>query len=147
MLFNLAINNSYQWQSHIAEHSFGKKAVRPNPIITNLLQRCNFVENMGTGINKIKELCLESNVKEPDFVFNEFFTVIFNREQIYKGLNEGLNSLLKTIIKAPGLQNKELSERLNGRPIKTIERQISELVKHNKAERKGSKKTGGHYAI
>jgi ATP-dependent DNA helicase RecG len=79
MSFNLVISGSCQWQSDIAEHSFGKKAVRRNPIITNLLQQCNFVENMGTGINKIKELCIESNVKEPVFVFNEFFTVIFKR--------------------------------------------------------------------
>ena len=68
-------------------------------------------------------------------------------EGLNAGLNEGLNSLLQTIIKYPGLQNKGLSEKLGNRPVKTIERQISELVKLNKVKRKGSKKTGGYYAI
>ncbi len=98
---------------------------------------------MGTGINKIKRLCAENNVEEPTFIFNEFFTVVFKR----KLENEGLNSLLQTIIKYPGLQNKGLSEKPGNRPVKTIERQISELVKLNKVKRKGSKKTGGYYAI
>ncbi|MEA3448725.1 MAG: ATP-binding protein [Bacteroidota bacterium] len=131
--------------------TFGKKAVRRNPVITNLLQRCNYVENMGTGINKIKMQCAENNVEEPNFIFNEFFTVVFKRKFGNKGLNEGLNeglkSLLQTIIKYPGLQNKGLSEKLNNRPVKTIERQISGLMKLNKVKRKGRKKTGGYYAI
>jgi ATP-dependent DNA helicase RecG len=79
----------------------------------------------------------------------------FRNEGLNKGLNEGLseelseglNSLLQTILKYPGLQNKELSERLNNRPIKTIERQISELVKLKIVERRGSKKTGGYYVV
>jgi len=54
---------------------------------------------------------------------------------------------LEKIKKYPGLQNKELSERLNNRPVKTIERQLSFLVKMKKIERKGSKKTGGYYAV
>ena len=60
----------------LSSATFGKKAVRRNPIITNLLQRCNFVENMGTGINKIRQLCFENNIPDPEFIFNDFFTVI-----------------------------------------------------------------------
>jgi predicted HTH transcriptional regulator len=45
--------------------------VRRNPIITNLLQRCNFVENMGTGITKIKDLCIANNTLVPEFTFDE----------------------------------------------------------------------------
>jgi predicted HTH transcriptional regulator len=63
MSCSIAISGIYQRQLWITEHSFGKKAVRRNPIITNLLQRCNFVENMGTGINKIKDLCADNDTE------------------------------------------------------------------------------------
>jgi len=38
-----------------------------------------------------------------------------------------------------------LSVILNNRPLKTIDRQLSQLVKLNWIERKGSKKTGGYF--
>jgi predicted HTH transcriptional regulator len=46
---------------------------------------------MGTGITKIKDLCIANNSLVPDFVFDEFFTVIFKREQITERLNGELN--------------------------------------------------------
>jgi predicted HTH transcriptional regulator len=45
----------------------------------------------------------------------------------------------------PGIQSKELSIYLNNRPIKTIARQIKELVQKNLIERIGSKKAGGYF--
>lgn len=45
----------------INSQNFGKKTLRRNPLIAGLLQRCNLMENMGTGINKIKELCAINN--------------------------------------------------------------------------------------
>ncbi|MFA5196392.1 MAG: hypothetical protein WC401_11395 [Bacteroidales bacterium] len=56
---------------------------------------------MNTGINKIKE---------PDFIFNEFFTVIFKRLRLNEEINEGVNELYLTIIKNPGLRVPALSE-------------------------------------
>jgi len=52
---------------------------------------------------------------------------------------------LDAIIKNPGIQARDLSVRLDNRPLKTIERQISELTKRKFIERIGSRKTGGYF--
>jgi predicted transcriptional regulator len=44
-----------------------------------------------------------------------------------------------------GLKAKDISQKLNNRPIKTIERQMNQLIKFGLVERKGSRKTGGYY--
>ncbi|MCK4643353.1 hypothetical protein KAU32_06925 [bacterium] len=62
-----------------------------------------------------------------------------------EGLNEGLKTLLECIRVNPGIQAKDISKLLNNRPIKTIERQISDLKNRQLIERKGSRKTGGYY--
>ena len=61
------------------------------------------------------------------------------------GLNGGLNLLVETIRQNPGIQARELSDALEGRPIKTIERQIKTLADAGLIERRGSKKTGGYH--
>ena len=66
-------------------------------------------------------------------------------EGINEGLNEGLKSLLKVIKENPGIKAKDVSLRLDGRPIKTIERQITTLIDSKLIERRGSRKTGGYF--
>jgi ATP-dependent DNA helicase RecG len=66
-------------------------------------------------------------------------------EGLNEGLSEGLKSLLATIRKNPGIQAKDLSPLLENRPLKTIERQIKELVTQQFIERRGSRKTGGYW--
>ena len=66
-----------------------------------------------------------------------------------EGLNEGATAALVSLVKAikrnPGIQLKELSAILDNRPIKTMERQISNLIAAGLVERMGSKKTGGYF--
>jgi len=62
-------------------------------------------------------------------------------------VNEGLRSLLAAIIKNPGVQAKDLPALLENRPLKTIERQIRELVIQHLIQRRGSRKTGGYWAV
>ena len=61
-------------------------------------------------------------------------------------LNEGLKSILNLIASNPGIKAKEISAFfLKQRPIKTIYRQINDLIILGKIKRKGSKKTGGYF--
>lgn len=62
-----------------------------------------------------------------------------------EGLNEGLKSLLERIEETPGIKAKDLSRRLEDRPVKTIERQIKTLIEKRLIERRGSRKTGGYF--
>jgi ATP-dependent DNA helicase RecG len=52
---------------------------------------------------------------------------------------------LEIIRTSPGIQAKNIPQLLGNRPLKKIERQIGELIKLKKIERRGSKKTGGYY--
>lgn len=62
------------------------------------------------------------------------------------GLNEGLKFLLMVIKENPGIQIKELAEKLN-RSIDTLDKQIKKLTEINLVERRGSKKTGGYWMV
>jgi ATP-dependent DNA helicase RecG len=45
----------------------------------------------------------------------------------------------------PGIQGRALSILLSNRPLKTIERQIKQLILKQLIERRGSRKTGGYW--
>ncbi len=136
-----------------------KHPSRPhNKIVAEIFFKAGFIEAWGRGISKIINGFKLEKLSIPVFEAKMGGIVVtVNRHtkksndelngELNEGLNEGLNSLLQTIIKYPGLQNKGLSEKLNNRPVKTIERQISELIKLNKVKRKGSKKTGGYFVV
>ena len=84
-------------------------------------------------------------------------------EELSEGLNEGLNEglsdfttreltdslilLLNAVSKHPGSKVRKLSTVLNNKPIKTIERQVGQLIKKGLIERIGSKKTGGYFLV
>ena len=130
------------------KENFGKKAVRRNQLIASLLQRCRFVENMGTGINKIKQLCKENGNHEPIFEFDSFYTVIFNRVKggVKGGVKGNEEILLKLIFESPGKRTNELAEILET-PKRTVEKWIKKLRDGNKIIYKGSNKIGGYFAL
>ena len=64
-----------------------------------------------------------------------------------EGLNEGLKSLYSAVVKNPGIKAKDLTAVLENRPLKTIERQIKNLLVLNLIERRGSRKTGGYWVV
>ncbi len=58
---------------------FGTKSVLRNPNIAALLHRVDYIEKMGTGINKIRLLIKEAKLPPPKFEFGTFFTITFKR--------------------------------------------------------------------
>lgn len=135
-----------------------------NPLIAETLYRSKDIEKWGSGLRRISEECKAAGVKVDFRKTKSGFVVTFYRpemtvkpaeekkskglnEGISEGLNEGLKSLLAAVKDNPGIKAKDLSLRLEGRPIKTIERQIKTLVNRNLIERRGSRKTGGYYVI
>ena len=116
------------------------------------MHRTNYVEKIGSGINRIKKLIREYGLEVNFEVDSDWFRIIFYRklqrskadEGLNEGLNEGLKTLLNLIKNNHGIKAKDVSELLN-KPIKTIERHIKELTQKELIERRGSKKTGGYY--
>ena len=140
----------------LTEKEFGKKAVRRNQIIASILQRANLVENMGTGINKIRRLLKESGCSEPEFEFGSFFTIIFKRDIsgkfVASGEESSEESSEETADKIMGLMSEnshitisELAKRLEI-TTRAIEKQIAGLKKKGQLKRIGPTK-GGYWEV
>ncbi len=151
-----------------------KHKSRPyNPLIASTFFRAGFVESWGRGIEKINEACKVAGSPVPDFkIKKEDFMIKFflneiskekDNEGISEGINEGINegiseginegisegikSVLNVIKDNPGIKARAISTILDNRSIKTIERQLSTLIKRQLVEYKGSKKVGGYYIL
>ena len=55
----------------------GRKSVRRNALIADLLHRIAFIEKAGTGIKRIRDEVREQGCPEPEFEANGFFTATF----------------------------------------------------------------------
>lgn len=61
------------------ERDFGKKSVLRNPDIANLMQRIDYIEKMGTGINRIQTLIKKAGLPPVTYEFSSFVTAVFYR--------------------------------------------------------------------
>ena len=55
----------------------GKKSVRRNPLIADLLHRIDLIEKAGTGIGRMRDAARDHGSPEPTFQVDDFFTCSF----------------------------------------------------------------------
>ncbi len=72
----------------VAEADLGKKSVLRNPLIADLLNRADYIEKMGTGVNKMRRLMKAAGLKRPKFESTGFLTISFVRPGFYLGSSE-----------------------------------------------------------
>ncbi|MCL1981883.1 MAG: hypothetical protein FWG53_02165, partial [Clostridiales bacterium] len=65
----------------ITDENFGAISITRNSNIASMFYRIGFIEQMGTGIEKMKRAAKEANVAEPEFNLHNFFKVTFRRNQ------------------------------------------------------------------
>ena len=99
------ITNPGGLPSELTAEDFGTKSVARNPVVASLLQRADYIERIGTGINRIRAAVEESGACSVEFSFSDFFSTIFSF-----AINGGLNGRLNQQ-KPKGLDE---SGRLNG---------------------------------
>jgi len=63
----------------ITRENFGTVTITRNPVIASMFFRIDFIEQMGTGIGRMRDAARNANVAEPEFEFNGFFRVTFRR--------------------------------------------------------------------
>ena len=64
------------------EEDLGSRSVPRNPLLFNMLYRMKLVEQIGSGIRRIHDACLEHGVAEPDIhVSPDWLTVTFPRQE------------------------------------------------------------------
>ena len=63
----------------ITPENFGTVSITRNSTIATLLHRSDYIEQMGTGIERMRNAAREAQVKEPEFEFSGFFKTTFKR--------------------------------------------------------------------
>jgi ATP-dependent DNA helicase RecG len=63
----------------ITPENFGTVTITRNPIIASMFFRIDYIEQMGTGIERMRNAAREANVADPIFTFSGFFKVTFKR--------------------------------------------------------------------
>ena len=72
------------------EEDLGFKSVPRNPLLFGIFQRMNLVEQIGSGIRRIRRMCSDYGVKEPDIkVSGSWVTVTFSRPGAESGQSRG----------------------------------------------------------
>ncbi len=65
--------------ARLKKEQFGKKSVRRNPLVADLMARAGYIERMGTGIKKMRALVKAEGLPPIKFEFDNFTTVTFYR--------------------------------------------------------------------
>ena len=137
----------------LKEEDFGKKSLSRNNLLFGLLQRTDLVENIGSGIKRMRKLMKADGLEEPKFDFSEdWFTVSFKRPQLQKlgkwlgdRLGEKLGDNQKKIIELMH-QDKyisipQIAEKV-GISTTAVENNIAKLKEKGFVKRVGSAKAG-----
>jgi ATP-dependent DNA helicase RecG len=153
------ISNPGGLVSAIPEADFGKRSHSRNPLIFGLLARIHLVEQVGSGINRIRELMRNAELPEPVFQKEGIFTVVFSRQEqpfitisntneTPSSIKDILNSdfdtdmkILKILMIDDSLTSKALAGLMNYSEI-TIKRRLKKLQDSGKLQRIGSTKSG-----
>ena len=86
------ISNPGGLTSAISPHEFGTKSHSRNPLIFGLFVRIQMVEQVGSGIGRIKDLIKAAGLPEPQFKTEGIFTVILPRAKKSSGKSSGKGS-------------------------------------------------------
>jgi len=117
---------------------FGKRSVRRNRLLADLFQRVDFIEKIGSGIERMKDLMKKQGLREPEFEFDDFFTVTFygpGEKELGKEIDISgfeLNNRQKKAIeylKHKGSITRKDYENINNISKRTSVRDLNELLR------------------
>ena len=145
--------------SAISPEEFGKKSSSRNPLVFGLFERVNMVEQVGSGINRIKSSLKEASLPTPIFRTEGMFTIVFRKQKeienaegfrkdfgkISEGLKEDTLKVLELIKENPRIKTKEIASELN-KSSRMIENHIKILREKMIISRKGPK-LGGFWEV
>ena len=150
------ISNPGGLPSGLKPSDFGRKSVARNPLIASLLSRINYIEKVGTGINRIKQAVAENERSSVEFSFDGVFSVVFRKlseipaeREAVEGseitVRETVGKILEAIRDNPTITREELSQ-VTDLSIRGVEWNLARLKKEGKIKRIGPDR-GGHWEI
>ena len=139
--------------SGIPKNEFGKRSLSRNPLIFGLFERIRMVEQVGSGIGRMRELMIEADLTEPDFNTEGMFTVTVRRpfdfnkwvDKWVDNLTDNRVNIIKAIHENSKVSKRELEEKVS-LSATAIDNNLDALKDLGLIERVGSAK-GGHWKI
>jgi Predicted transcriptional regulator containing an HTH domain and an uncharacterized domain shared with the mammalian protein Schlafen len=139
---------------------FGTRSLSRNPLIFGLFTRMNLVEQVASGIPRMRDEMKKAGLHEPVFTTDGgFFSVSFKRPDSSDSVNgtiigtingtikskEAIEDAVFELIKSnEGLTVSEIVKSI-GKSRRTVMRYLDTLKKTDKIEFRGGNKTGGYY--
>ncbi len=121
--------------SAIAPSDFGTKSHSRNPLVFGLFERIDMVEQIGSGIGRIRDAMLQKGLPAPEFKIQGMFSVILRRPLKTR------EKIIRLLAENPRITTSELAEE-TGLTRKGIEYQLNKLKQDKIIKRLGSDKGG-----
>ncbi|SFZ94330.1 ATP-dependent DNA helicase RecG [Flaviramulus basaltis] len=139
--------------SGIPKNEFGKRSLSRNPLIFGLFERIRMVEQVGSGIGRMRDLMIEANLTEPEFNTEGMFTVTVRRpfdfnkwvDKWVDNLTDNRINIIKAIHENSKVSKRELEDKV-GLSATAIDNNLDALKDLGLIERVGGAK-GGHWKI
>ena len=149
----LEISNPGGLVAGLKPKDFGKKSLSRNPLLFGLVHRMGLVEKVGSGIERMRLAMRNVDLKEPNFEFGTFFTIMLKRPVWEEGLiqktprkhPENTQKIINAILEKPTITRKELAGKL-GLSQDSIKHHMLILKKKGILKRIGPDK-GGYWKI
>ncbi|MBC5838835.1 RNA-binding domain-containing protein [Flavobacterium muglaense] len=140
------ISNPGGLVSAVPRNEFGKRSASRNPLIFGLFERMRLVEQIGSGIARMRDVMKEEGLTPPEFNIDGMFTVTFRRPFDFEmWVNKWVNNLsekqiiiLKAIHKNQEVKKSTLQQ-LTDFSGTAIDNNLEVLKKEGLLEREGTK--------
>ena len=142
----------------ITPENFGKISITRNSIVASMLFRIDYIEQMGTGILRMKNAAKTAKVAEPKFDLHDFFRVTFKRNQpINNGLaiedsdriaiesNDRTSVILKYLEQNGSGKSADFVKLLGVSPQR-VRQILQDMIKNDLIEKHGEKRYA-HYTV
>jgi ATP-dependent DNA helicase RecG len=147
------ISNPGGLVSAVPRNEFGKRSASRNPLIFGLFERMRLVEQIGSGIARMRDVMREEGLTPPEFNIDGMFTVTFRRPFVFEKwvekwvekLTDNRVKILKEVHNNPKVTKKEL-EQVVDISASAIDNNIDALKGLGLLTREGSDK-GGNWKI
>jgi ATP-dependent DNA helicase RecG len=153
------ISNPGGLPSGLKPSEFGTRSVARNPLIASLLHRIDYIEKVGTGINRIKQAVEESDKASVEFYYDGSFSVVFRKRDassektvektveitVEKTVENSAEKIIEAIKEKPSITTKELT-RITGLSRRGVEWNIAKLKEEGRLKRIGPDR-GGHWEV
>ena len=142
------ISNPGGLTSAISLVDFGTKSHSRNPLIFGLFVRIHMVEQVGSGIGRIRDLMKAAKLPDPVFKTEGMFSVVLHRtaeETVEKTVEKTVELILTEMTNNPKVTIRELSE-ITGLTRRGVEYKIKMLKKDGSIKRIGADR-GGRWKV